>query len=326
MSRGTRGSWAFASNKAGATEVFDQDGRIAVEKAGLSVRMDHAVIREGVSLFSGGGISPHGYSVSPLGDMPSSNLVLGCMVGGSGVIHAEGNDSQRWRLPGQMYAVSLSERKLSYDIDGNADYQSVALMLTPDALEAMGSQDGLPRVVDAVLNGRADPMLLMRAMAPGAVRVAQELMTPIYQGAMLHLYQEGKALELLAMQLDMLAGEMPDADQLSARELMRVREARERLLANLREPESLTALAGAVGLSTRRLNLGFRLLFGTTVFDYLLEARMAAARRMLDEGAEMSLKQLAWTVGYNQVSNFSTAFRRRFGVSPGVYRREHVED
>ncbi|SHF62288.1 AraC-type DNA-binding protein [Devosia limi DSM 17137] len=297
-----------------------------MEKASLSVRMDHAVIREGLSLFSGGGMSPHGFSISPSGDLPSNNLVLGCMLGGSGVIHAEGNASHGWRVPGQMYAVSFSERKLSYDIDGRAEYRSVALMLTPDALEAIGSQDGLPRSVDAVLNRRADPMLLMRAMAPGAIRIAQEMMMPIYQGSMQHLYQEGLALQLLAMQMDMLAETPPEASELSPRDLMRVREARERLLANVKAPDDLGGLARAVGLSPRKLNQGFRIVFGATVFDYLLEARMQAARRMLDEGHEMSLKQLAWSVGYGQVSNFSTAFRRRFGVPPGHYRRERAED
>jgi len=31
-------------------------------------------------------------------------------------------------------------------------------------------------------------------------------------------------------------------------------------------------------------------------------------------------------VGYNQLSNFSTAFSRRFGVPPSVYRRHAEED
>ena len=99
-----------------------------------------------------------------------------------------------------------------------------------------------------------------------------------------------------------------------------MRQARDRLLDDLRHPPSLDALAASVNLTPRQLNAGFRALFGTTVFDYLRDARMDAARRMLDEGLDMPLKQLGWAVGYGQVTNFVTAFRRRYGVSPGRYR------
>jgi AraC-like DNA-binding protein len=40
----------------------------------------------------------------------------------------------------------------------------------------------------------------------------------------------------------------------------------------------------------------------------------------LQGGTPLSLKQLAWELGYGQVTNFVTAFRRRFGVPPGAYR------
>lgn len=287
--------------------------------------MDHAAIQDGVSLFVGGGSSPSGYSLSPTGDMPSRNLVIGCLLSGAGSIIAEGNDTQDWRLPGQMYAVSLSGRQLRYDINAQEDYRSVAVMLTRDALELMASEDGVPDLVAQILEGRAEPMSLMRAMSAGALRAAHELMTPVYQGRLGALYQKAKALELIAHQMDVLAEEPVLQGELNPRELVRVREARERLLADLANPPDLVALARSVGLPPKRLNLGFRQLFGTTVFSYLLEARLIAARQMLEQGLDMPLKQLAWMMGYRQPSNFITAFRRRFGVSPGIYRRD-LED
>ncbi len=52
----------------------------------------------------------------------------------------------------------------------------------------------------------------------------------------------------------------------------------------------------------------------------LRDARLDAARAALQGGTPLSLKQLAWELGYGQVTNFVTAFRRRFGVPPGAYR------
>lgn len=287
--------------------------------------MEHAVPRDGISLFIGGGTSPSGYTIAPSGEMPSRNILLGCLLGGAGSVLAEGNDRLDWRVPGQMYVVSLSDRELSYDIVDNAQYNAVTMMLTPDALELVASEDGVPELLVDVLEGRAEPVSMVRAMSLDARRAAQELMSPVYQGRAAELYQEAKTLELLAHQTDLLSEGLVNRRDLSTRELIRVREARERLVADLREPPSLSELAGAVGLTPKRLNLGFRQLFGMTAFHYLMEQRLVTARRMLDEGLEMPLKQLAWSMGYNQVSNFITAFRRRFGMSPGVYRR-HGED
>lgn len=322
---GTRRQLSFDSGEDAATLHFDDAGKIEAGDPPFSLSLEHAVIRDGVALFIGGGCSRSGYTIAPSGEMPSRNLLLGCVLGGAGTILAEGNEAQAWRLPGQMYAVSLSERRLSYDISPNADYQAVTTMLTPDALELIASEDGVPELVAKVLEGRTSPVSLMRAMPVSATRAAQDLMKPPYQGRLAHLYQEAKAMELLAYQMDALSEEPAFAGALTARELIRVREARERLLVDLQDPPDLRSLARSVGLTPKRLNLGFRQLFGMTVFSYLLEARLIAARRMLEEGLDIPLKQLAWMMGYRQPSNFITAFRRRFGVSPGIYRRD-LED
>lgn len=316
---------SFHSGEDATTLHFDDSGKIEVVEPPFTLSLEHAVVRDGVALFIGGGSSPSGYTISPTGEMPSRNLLLGCVLGGAGTVSAEGNEAQDWRLPGQMYAISFSSRRLSYDISPNADYQAVTTMLTPDALELIASEEGVPELVAKVLEGRANPVSLMRAMPVGAMRAAQDLMKPLYQGRLAHLYQEAKAMELLAYQMDALSEEPAYIGELTARELIRVRDARERLLIDLQDPPDLGSLARSVGLSPKRLNLGFRQLFGTTVFSFLLEARLTAARQMLEEGLDVPLKQLAWALGYRQSSNFITAFRRRFGVSPGHYRREQED-
>jgi AraC-like DNA-binding protein len=148
----------------------------------------------------------------------------------------------------------------------------------------------------------------------------RDLLDPTYAGPMLNLYRQGKSIEMLLHQFEALETVRP-SQQLRPAELWRIREARERLLADLANPPELEALARSVGLSAKRLTAGFKSVYGMTVFDYLLEARMTAAREMLEDGAELPLKQLAWRLGYAHPSNFVIAFRRRFGIAPGAYRR-----
>ena len=47
---------------------------------------------------------------------------------------------------------------------------------------------------------------------------------------------------------------------------------------------------------------------------------MQKARHLL-ETAEMNVSQVAWEVGYVNVSQFSKAYKKRFGVLPKQYQR-----
>jgi AraC-like DNA-binding protein len=170
--------------------------------------------------------------------------------------------------------------------------------------------------------------------APGEVRclshpasrtmhaLAASLFTPGLNGPLRRLMMEGEVLSLLALQANAIARQpllprrAPPA--LSRRERDAAREARRLLLADMRSPPSLDELADAVGLDEKRLNSAFRRLFGTTVFGLLRTERLEHARIALEKGA-VSLKQAAYAVGYNHVTNFISAFRGRYGSPPVQY-------
>ena len=84
-------------------------------------------------------------------------------------------------------------------------------------------------------------------------------------------------------------------------------------------PPSVLALSHRVGLSDRKLKQGFRELFGTTVFGYLRDCRMEQARSLLRH-SHTTVAKVAAQVGYRNPEAFSTAFRRKFSVSPKAYQ------
>jgi AraC-like DNA-binding protein len=148
--------------------------------------------------------------------------------------------------------------------------------------------------------------------------LARSLFDCDFNGPLKILLIEGVVLQLLAVQSAAVARPLSrSARAFSAQERKRIGEARDRLLADMRRPPTLGELALAVGLNEKRLNAGFRALFGATVFEVLRNERLDHARIAIAEGAR--LQDIALRVGYNHPNNFSRAFVARYGAPPQKY-------
>ncbi|MFC2968834.1 GlxA family transcriptional regulator [Acidimangrovimonas pyrenivorans] len=100
----------------------------------------------------------------------------------------------------------------------------------------------------------------------------------------------------------------------------RVAAAIARMEARLDEPEPAGAVARAIGLSPRRLEMLFAEALGMSPAAYGLNLRLQAARRLVTD-TRHSLQEVALRTGFSSQSAFSRAFRRRFGQSPSALRR-----
>jgi len=179
----------------------------------------------------------------------------------------------------------------------------------------------VPRVLEALLEHQVDSS---RIVTMAAVRPMRQLAAGLFghrlNGPLRTLMMEGVVLQLLAVQTAAATEEcQPKPVQTpSAHERRAIAEARERLLADMRNPPTLGELALAVGLTERRLNAGFRTMFGVTVFEALKNERLEHAR-IAFESTNLPLKEVAFRVGYNHVSNFVNAFTSRYGAPPRQY-------
>jgi AraC-like DNA-binding protein len=77
-------------------------------------------------------------------------------------------------------------------------------------------------------------------------------------------------------------------------------------------------LARLAGVSRSAFALRFREVMGVGPIEYLLNWRMARAKDELRQGAR-TVSEIAFAVGFQSVSAFSTAFKRRVGCSPGAF-------
>jgi transcriptional regulator GlxA family with amidase domain len=92
------------------------------------------------------------------------------------------------------------------------------------------------------------------------------------------------------------------------------------LTLNLTGDLSVETLARRACLSPRHFSRRFKEEFLTTPADFVERARLDEARRRL-AAAGPSLSQVAGSVGFESADAFRRAFSRRFGVTPGAYRR-----
>ena len=83
---------------------------------------------------------------------------------------------------------------------------------------------------------------------------------------------------------------------------------------------SLDKLAQKVGVNSRRLTEIFRRQLGMTVAEYQLSQRMEFARDKLCK-TELQIQLIAEQAGYQNASDFSRAFRQRYGLGPRDYRQ-----
>jgi len=89
----------------------------------------------------------------------------------------------------------------------------------------------------------------------------------------------------------------------------------------LTDPElDVHRLAKGMGVSARYVQMLFAEM-GTTPRAFIQNRRLElAARRLEREGTEVTVTDVAYDVGFNDLSSFCRAFRRRFDMSPRNYR------
>lgn len=83
---------------------------------------------------------------------------------------------------------------------------------------------------------------------------------------------------------------------------------------------TLTELARSHGISVSYLSHIFREHYGTSPIRYLLDCRMAAAKRYLSK-TDLAISEIVELSGFTDFSNFSRTFKREVGCSPTQYRQ-----
>lgn len=88
---------------------------------------------------------------------------------------------------------------------------------------------------------------------------------------------------------------------------------------------NLDAMVSAIGVSRTKINDILKAELGFTFTGYLNKLRLTEAARLLAEKSEASIAEIAYSVGYKNVSYFNKLFKEEYGCTPKLFKNVYEE-
>lgn len=155
---------------------------------------------------------------------------------------------------------------------------------------------------------------------PTVAIVLQQIINANMNSAIRELYVKGKVYELLSLHFQKDASNLGEYCPFLGDEqnVLKIRKAKEIIIARMAEPPTLQELASEIGLNLKKLKEGFKQIYGDTVYSFLFDYKMEYSRKLL-ESNQYNVNEVGLHVGYSTASHFIAAFKKKFGITPKKY-------
>jgi DNA-binding response OmpR family regulator/anti-sigma regulatory factor (Ser/Thr protein kinase) len=101
----------------------------------------------------------------------------------------------------------------------------------------------------------------------------------------------------------------------------------ESINAHMADPEfNVEALCEDLGLSRVHVHRKLKEITNLPTANFIKQVRLQQAARLLTEEERLNVSEVAYAVGYSNLSNFSVAFREMYGVSPKEYQKAEKKE
>ena len=137
---------------------------------------------------------------------------------------------------------------------------------------------------------------------------------------MYRLYLRGKVFELMSLYFS--KDKEMDIEQCpflaDDNNIKKIKLAKEIIISRMIEPPTLIELSKEVDISLKKLKQGFKQVYGSSVFSFLLDYKMQVSKRLLSSG-NYNVNEVALKIGYSTATHFINAFKKKFGTTPKKY-------
>ena len=243
-------------------------------------------------------------------DKNSRYLELRFCVSGQTYCSHPNNHCEECKLNSQAQCVEQA---------GTLDF--LQFRFEPIHLTHLIRSEGVNSETDAILQFRYRHTFSKPIQITGRIRhTLDSILNHRYQDAVENIFINAQTQILLLYTLESVSSlkedEVPACKFLSYQdEREKIIRAREILLSHIGDPITIKELSRKVAINECYLKKGFKVMFGTTIFDFYQDQRMEHARYLLYEKG-LTVSEVSAQLGYSSISHFSTAFKKHTGLKP----------
>jgi AraC-like DNA-binding protein len=231
-------------------------------------------------------------------------------------------DSSEIKLGENQYALyhagTMGEKMV---FEKGKEYRSFDAWCAPDEMNGLLAL--FPALAERIsnINGSHGFILRHPIQTPHeALDIMRDIPECPFEDSLRDYYLENRLDELLFLLLALALKEGPKEIEPVDEEIKAAHAAEKMIMTDITKHHSIPAIARKVHLNEFRLKYVFKHIFKTGIFEYLLNARMQEAKRLLSH-TDKPIKEIASLTGYQRLTSFITAFRKHFGYTPGSVRR-----
>ena len=226
-------------------------------------------------------------------------------------------------LKHQYNMVYVPQVEWEYMFKKSEEYACFGVHFTPEYLHRCS--ETFPLLPEFMGNvRRKKPAFISPSHHPSAtpqmMGVIQNILFCDYTGTLKKMYLDSKVPELLLLSLQHIASDT-SAMKIALRDadLRKIQDVKEFITLNIDNPGTLKELAHGAGINDFKLKNGFKQMYGTTVFGLLLDERMKKAKILLQD-TDLSIQEISVRTGYKNLSNFTAAFKKKYGYPPSAIK------
>ena len=229
-----------------------------------------------------------------------------------------------------IYKINLNEGKsflfyyptlnIPLSLNINAESKVYIVVLSIQKLHQLFAEYQIKN--DLIDSMTQDKFYIEREIVPSIKLVLNQIeqmkLSPQFQ----NLFLIGKMYELFTLYFSEMENQTEHCPFLNnENEGKRIKEIKDFLLADFKNPPTIKELCEKFSISEYHLKEGFRELYGTTVYGYLLDKKLEYALHKLEED-QLKVKDISFEIGYENPSHFISAFKKKYSLTPKQYIKQ----
>lgn len=200
----------------------------------------------------------------------------------------------------------------------NEDIHYIVIGIQPSVLNSLLQVEEPNKQIQTILKNNST-FFFHERMSTDIQRIFEKLFLGIEQDNLFKLFYQIRMEELIYhLFSNLLRREDAKQHAINKEDITKLNNVHSAVLEDISEPPKLGKLAKKVGMSKTKMKQLFKQIYGNSIYNYYLKARMEDAAYLLKH-ANLSVSEVGFQVGYSNLSHFSRMFKKHFEKNPKDY-------